>query len=136
MHEVLAQKGSRTRTILPDGSTVWLNAGSKISYKPGLSGTTREVILEGEAYFDIVKRAGRAFIVHTKEIDISVLGTAFNVKSYPNDKTIETTLIRGLVSITRNSGKPEKPVYLRPHQKFILAINEQQLRKQRISGTR
>ncbi|HEX6181360.1 MAG TPA: FecR family protein, partial [Chitinophagaceae bacterium] len=86
MHEVLTQNGSRTRTILPDGSTVWLNAGSKISYQPGLPGTTREVTLEGEAYFDIVKRTGRAFIVHTKEIDISVLGTAFNVKSYPNDK--------------------------------------------------
>ena len=123
MHEVLAQNGSRTRTILPDGSTVWLNAGSKISYKPGLPGTTREVTLEGEAYFDIVKRTGRAFIVHTKEIDISVLGTAFNVKSYPNDKTIETTLIRGLVSITRNNGKSEGPVYLRPHQKFVLALN-------------
>ncbi len=123
MHEVLAPKGSRTRTILPDGSTVWLNAGSKISYKPGLTGTTREVTLEGEAYFDVVKRTGRSFVVHTKEIDISVLGTAFNVKSYPNDKTIETTLIRGLVSITRNNDKEEKPVYLHPHQKFVLSVN-------------
>jgi transmembrane sensor len=123
LHEVQAQKGSRTRTILPDGSTVWLNAGSKISYKPGLTGITREVTLEGEAYFDVVKRAGRAFIVHTKEIDISVLGTAFNVKSYPNDKTIETTLIRGLVSITRNNGKEQKPVYLHPHQKFVLSVD-------------
>ena len=121
MHEVLAQKGSRTRTMLPDGSTVWLNAGSKISYIQGLTGATREVTLEGEAYFDIVKRNGRAFIVHTKEIDIYVLGTAFNVKSYPNDKTIETTLIRGLVSITRN-GKTEKPVYLHPNQKFVLSL--------------
>ncbi|HYF31608.1 MAG TPA: FecR domain-containing protein [Chitinophagaceae bacterium] len=122
LHEVMAQKGSRTRTILPDGSTVWLNAGSKISYKPGLTGADREVTLEGEAFFEVVKRNGRPFIVHAREIDINVLGTAFNVKSYPNDKTIETTLIRGLVSITRSDNGQAQPVYLKPHQKFVLPV--------------
>ena len=124
VYEVLAQNGSRTRTILPDGSTVWLNAGSRLSYKPGLTGPAREVTLEGEAYFDVMKREGRAFIVHTKEIDITVLGTAFNVKSYPDDNIVEATLIHGLVSITSNSDKTAKPVYLRPRQKFVLPLSE------------
>jgi transmembrane sensor len=122
--QIVAGNGSRTRTILPDGSTVWLNAGSMLTYTQGLPGQKREVTLEGEAYFDIVKRAGRPFIVHTKEIDVHVLGTAFNVKSYPGDEIVETTLIRGLVSITRNTNAKEAPVYLKPHQKFVLSVNE------------
>lgn len=117
--QIIAGNGSRTRTILPDGSTVWLNAGSTLTYKQGLPGAQREVTLEGEAYFDIVKRVDRPFIVHTKEIDVHVLGTAFNVKSYPGDELVETTLIRGLVRITR---KNEQFVYLKPHQKFVLSI--------------
>lgn len=124
IQQIVAGNGSRTRTILPDGSTVWLNAGSTLSYTEGLPGKQREVTLEGEAYFDIVKRAGRPFIVHTKEIDVHVLGTAFNVKSYPGDEVVETTLIRGLVSITRNTNIKEEPVYLKPHQKFVLSVNE------------
>jgi ferric-dicitrate binding protein FerR (iron transport regulator) len=58
------------------------------------SGKTREVVLDGEAYFDVVKQPQRPFIVHVSGYDIRVLGTAFNVKSYPKDKTVETTLIR------------------------------------------
>jgi transmembrane sensor len=124
VQQIVAGNGSRTRTILPDGSTVWLNAGSSLSYTQGLPGEKREVTLEGEAYFDIVKRAGRPFIVHTKEINVHVLGTAFNVKSYPGDKIVETTLIRGLVSITRNTNAKEGPVYLKPHQKFVLSVDQ------------
>jgi len=117
---VAAQNGSRSRTILPDGSTVWLNAGSKISYEGDFTGTTRDVSLEGEAYFDVVKNPQRPFIVHTSGIDIKVLGTIFNVRSYPNDKTVETTLLRGLVQVTRESDPKQKPIFLHPDQKLII----------------
>jgi ferric-dicitrate binding protein FerR (iron transport regulator) len=124
-NEVIAPKGSKTRTILPDGSTVWLNAGSRIVYT-NFNGPVREITLEGEAFFDVVQVTSAAthqkkpFIVHAGTIDIKVLGTAFNVKSYPEEKTIETTLIRGLVQITRKGDTKGTPVLLHPNEKIVL----------------
>jgi transmembrane sensor len=118
--EIVAQKGSKTRTLLPDGSTVWLNAGSKITYPSSFNGAVREVTLQGEAFFDVVKQPDRPFIVHAADIDIKVLGTAFNVKSYDEDKTVETTLIRGLVQITRQNDRGKQPILLQPNQKLVL----------------
>ena len=117
---LVAEKGSRTRTILPDGSTVWLNAGSHISFNQNFTGSTREVTLDGEAYFDVVKQPQRPFIVHVSGYDIRVLGTAFNVKSYPTDKTIETTLLRGLVQVTKQGSTNEKPIFIHPNEKLIV----------------
>ena len=124
-NEIIAPKGSKTRTLLPDGSTVWLNAGSRIVYAD-FSGPVREVTLEGEAFFDVVHSVSpktnqkKPFIVHAGKIDIKVLGTAFNVKSYSDEKTIETTLMRGLVQITRKDDKQAAPVYLHPNEKIVL----------------
>lgn len=115
-----AQNGSRSKSILPDGSTVWLNAGSKLFYENDFTGGTREVRLEGEAFFDIVKNPQRPFIVHTSGIDIKVLGTAFNVKSYPEDKTVVTTLYRGSVKVFRHDQTEKQAIQLRPNEKLIL----------------
>jgi ferric-dicitrate binding protein FerR (iron transport regulator) len=117
---IVANNGSRTRSLLPDGTIVWLNAGSKLHYENDFNGSTREVRLEGEAFFDVVKQPGRPFIVHTSGIDIRVLGTAFNVKSYPEDKTVETTLYRGLVQVSRKDDSKEKSIQLKPNEKLIL----------------
>jgi transmembrane sensor len=117
---IVAQKGTKTRTILPDGSTVWLNAGSRIEFNPSFTGLTREVTLYGEAYFDVVKQPQRPFIVHAAGIDIKVLGTAFNVKSYPGEDSVETTLIRGLVQLTHTGDAKQPSVFLHPNQKITL----------------
>ena len=117
---LIADNGNKTRTILPDGSTVWVNAGSHISYNENLSGPLREVTLDGEAYFDVVKQPKRPFIVHVSGYNIKVLGTAFNVKSYPEDKTVETTLLRGLVEVTKEGAEKQKPIFLHPNEKLIL----------------
>lgn len=119
-NEIVAHKGSRTRTLLPDGSIVWLNAGSTLSYDPVFDGPKREIILNGEAFFDIAPQANRPFIVHAGNIDIKVLGTAFNVKSYADDHTVETTLLRGLVQLSRKDKPDEKPILLKPHQKLVM----------------
>jgi ferric-dicitrate binding protein FerR (iron transport regulator) len=116
-----AKKGSKTRSILPDGTTVMLNAGSKLSYDEDFRGSIRNVTLEGEAFFDVIKDAKRPFIVHTSGIDIKVLGTAFYVKSYPEDKTVETTLYRGSVKVFREEESEDKAIQLRPNEKLILA---------------
>jgi len=69
----------------------------------------------------VVKNAHRPFIVHTSDIDIKVLGTAFNVKSYPEDKTVETTLYRGLVNVSRHNDEKKVAIELKPNQKLILS---------------
>jgi ferric-dicitrate binding protein FerR (iron transport regulator) len=118
---IAVQNGSRSRSMLPDGTTVWLNAGSKLFYDDNFSGATREVRLEGEAFFDVVKQPQRPFIVHTSGIDIKVLGTAFNVKSYPEDKTVITTLYRGSVKIFRENESEKFAIILKPNEKVILS---------------
>jgi len=117
---LIVKKGSRSRSLLPDGTTVWLNAGSRLTYENDFTGATREVRLEGEAFFDVVKNPSRPFIVHTSTIDIKVLGTAFNVKSYPEDKTVETTLYRGLVQVFRQDDPGRTAIRLLPNQKLVL----------------
>jgi Fe2+-dicitrate sensor, membrane component len=119
--EISTKPGSRSKLVLPDGSTVWLNAGSKLAYNSNFAATDRSVHLTGEAFFD-VKKTGLPFIIHTGAIQIKVLGTAFNVKSYPSEKTIETTLIRGIVEITMDK-RPEKKFTLYPNEKLVL-VNE------------
>ena len=100
-NEIISRSGARTKLVLPDGSQVWLNSGSKLNYSGTYNETTREVELEGEAYFDVVKEAGRPFIVHASSLNIKAVGTAFVVKSYPQDETIETTLLRGIIEVSR-----------------------------------
>jgi ferric-dicitrate binding protein FerR (iron transport regulator) len=122
--KIQTSNGTKTNTILPDGSKVWLNSGSKLIYIT-FNNNKREVKLEGEAYFDVIKDPKRPFIVHTNVIDIRVLGTAFNVKSYPNDKTVEAALVRGLIEVTRID-KPGQKVLLHPNEK-ITVLKKQNL---------
>jgi transmembrane sensor len=119
VNEIAINSGSRTKIQLPDGSQVWVNSGSKLTYEGRFDGSTREVQLEGEAYFDVVKDAAHPFIVHTSGIDIKVLGTTFNVKAYTVDRTIEATLIHGSIEVL-NHNQPGAPnIILKPHEKLV-----------------
>lgn len=116
-----SQKGSRLRNLLPDGTVVWLNAGSKLTYGSDFNRQTREVVLEGEAYFNVKRNTGKPFIVHTGGVNIKVLGTVFNVKSYQADADVETTLLHGSVEVTGPKGSNgEKPIILKPLQKLTI----------------
>jgi ferric-dicitrate binding protein FerR (iron transport regulator) len=126
-NEVVAKKGTRSRLILPDGTQVWLNADSKISYFNTFNNELREVNLEGEAFFDVVKDAKHPFVVHTSGIDIKVLGTTFNVKSYQQESTIETTLLRGMIEVTTRDDNKTPKVILRPHEKLVFKKTENEL---------
>lgn len=116
---LIAQNGERRQSVLPDGSKVWLNSGSRLYFINDFKGATREVRLDGEAFFDVVKNPARPFIVHAANVDIKVLGTAFNVKAY-SDADVETTLYRGLINIARADDKNFQPIMLYPNQKIIL----------------
>lgn len=116
---VSTRKGSKSDVQLPDGTKAWLNADSKLTYDENFRGEFREVYLEGEAYFDVVKDKTRPFIIHTKTIDIRVLGTAFNVRAYASEKNTETALFRGSVEVTLHNN-PEKKIVLKPNEKLMV----------------
>ena len=120
---VTTKPGSRrTQIQLPDGSSVRLNSSSTLTYDKNFGKNIREVSLTGEAFFDVTKDSSHPFIIHTNVIDIKVLGTAFNVKSYPGDPNTETSLIRGKVEVTLKNRASEK-IYLEPNEKLVVANN-------------
>jgi len=113
----LAAYGERKNIQLPDGSDVTLNAGSKIEILGNFGKSTRDVFLEGEAFFDVKHNEKLPFVVHTVAMDVKALGTAFNVKAYLDEKTTETSLIRGLVEITLKENN-NRTMLLYPNQKI------------------
>lgn len=117
--EVKTRPASRTQMQLPDGSTVWLNASSILTYSKDFGKDFREVNLSGEAFFDVVKDAAHPFIIHTKVVDVKVVGTAFDVKAYPEDKITETSLIRGIVELTVKNKDHDKYT-LKPNEKIVV----------------
>ena len=118
--EIVAEKGVRKQLLLPDGTKVWLNADSRLSYNNFTEDTRmRSVNLAGEAYFDVAKDKNRPFIIQTAKISIRVLGTAFNVKAYPNEPKTETTLIRGAIELSVNE-RPEEKILLKPSEKIAV----------------
>ena len=122
MNHVSTQPGSKTKLQLSDGTQVWLHSNSKLVYNDQSFGkTNREVTLYGEAFFDVVKNARVPFIIHTGQVNITVKGTAFNVKAYPTDKAIETTLLRGLIEITTLQD-PDRKILLKPNEKISIPV--------------
>jgi transmembrane sensor len=117
---VVTRNGNRQLEVLPGGTKVWLNAGSRLNYSKAFDGATREVELEGEAYFDVAHLPRRPFIVHIGEVQVKVLGTLFNVKSYAADASVTTTLVHGSVAISRTS-RPDEILYtLKPREKLTV----------------
>jgi transmembrane sensor len=119
LSQVSTKNGSKTNLILPDGTKVWLNAGSTITYDSSYGRALREVALSGEAFFDVVKNKEKPFIIHASKINIKVLGTQFNVRSYPTDNTTEASLIRGSIEVTFKD-KPNDKVILKPNEKIVI----------------
>jgi len=116
---VSTRPGSRSRIQLPDGTQVWLNADSRLTYTGDFINGPREVQLTGEAYFDVAKDKDHPFLIHTKVIDIKVLGTAFNVRSYGDERLTETALVQGSVEVTVHNS-PDKKIVLKPNEKLIV----------------
>lgn len=101
--------GSYTIT-LPDGTKVWLNAASSLTYPVNFSGKTRSVSLQGEAYFEVAKNKEKPFLVQSRNTVVEVLGTHFNLKAYPDDRAVAATLLEGSVRFSNSA----KEVILKP----------------------
>lgn len=116
---VEAPLGSKTRLYLPDGTLVWLNAGSTITYSQGFGVEERKLKLSGEGYFEVTRNKQLPFEITTKELQLRVLGTKFNFRNYPEDEEVSVSLLEGKVSL-RNYLKNDALCYLEPDQKAIL----------------
>ncbi len=97
-NELITPRGGSYNLKLADGSEVWLNAGSKLKFPVAFIDSTRQVFLEGEAYFKVAHN-GKPFVVNSGNLDVRVLGTSFNISAYADDKEIKTTLVEGKVQI-------------------------------------
>ena len=101
--EIFAPYGTYTQVNLPDDSKVWLNAGSSIKYPTRFKKGSREVSLNGEAYFEVESDRKNPFTVHTSHVDVRATGTVFNVEAYPTDSIASVTMVRGKLGVTMNN---------------------------------
>ena len=118
-NEFVIPRGGENTVILADGTTVHLNAGSKLTYPVRFAGKRRVVALEGEAYFDVVKDETRPFIVQTHLGEVTVLGTAFNINAY-TDASVYTTLVHGKVQFSSSS---IGTIILSPGEQAVVSAN-------------
>ena len=118
---VEAPQGSRTQMTLPDGTKVWLNAGSKISYTQGFSIVNRLIRLVGEGYFEVAHNELLPFRVSSKNLQVSVLGTKFNFRDYPTDAEAIVSLAEGKVALDDLTHSGKETIYLTPNQRAVMS---------------
>lgn len=119
MNRLYVPSGQRAQLTLQDGTEVWLNAGSTLIYPSHFSGKTRKINMTGEAYFDVAEDKKHPFIISTQHINMKVLGTQFNVYSYPNAGYIQTELVTGSLKIYQMDNK-KNSVILKPNEQAII----------------
>lgn len=117
--------GERSKHTLPDGTTVWLNAESKLVFPEDFDGENREVYLTGEAFFEVVKNPSKPFVIHLSNGDVRVLGTSFNIKAFEGDPVIETSVHTGRVAFIPNDPAETglDTVFLTPNQKAVYTVD-------------
>ena len=123
-------KGTKSVLQLSDGSRIWLNADSRLIYPQTFSGKTREVTLNGEAFFDVAKNAARPFIIHLSNGTVRVLGTSFNVRAYDNENKIETSVATGKVAFIPKYQDPKKKqdtLFITPDRKLKYVYSAEEL---------
>lgn len=110
--------GERTQVVLPDGTRIWVNSCSSVSYSYDYGTNSRNVYLKGEAYFQVAKNKELPFIVHSSGMRIQALGTSFNVSAYDNDGELSAVLLEGSISFKQSDGNEE---VLTPGQKLTFS---------------
>lgn len=134
MMECFVPNGERKQLTLPDGSTVWLNAGSTLIY-PETFGKTRTLYLSGEGNFTVIKNKDKPFIVKTNYVDVEALGTVFNVYSYSGENKTITTLESGMVRVDEKTDTSES-VILNPNEQLVYNHADASFRKSSVDASR
>ena len=133
--EKVSQHGQKSTIPLSDGSQVKLNSGSKLIFPKLFEGNTREVFLEGEAFFEVEKDPGSPFIVRSGDLVTTVLGTSFNIKAYPGEEAIEVTVATGKVKVQKDAAKDQDNIManqeleLTPNQQAVYSLTGDDLTK-------
>ena len=131
---VEAPWGARTKLYLTDGTLVWLNAGSRMTYSQGFGVENREVDLEGEGYFEVKRNESLPFRVHSKDLRLEVLGTKFNFRDYPTDKEVVVSLLQGRVAVS-NLLKSEPEMLLAPNERVVLDKAEGRMKVEPVTAS-
>ncbi|MDR1406757.1 MAG: FecR family protein [Tannerella sp.] len=126
LQTVSVPAGQRVNIVLPDGTNVWLNARSSLTYPASFNRNARTMTLDGEAYFEVARDETKPFVVHTAQGFVEVLGTHFNVNAYASENAFETTLMSGSLKVRLN-GDPAGGVMLTPDEKAILKEGKLQI---------
>lgn len=133
--EITTPMGSTTKVVLPDGSLVWINAGSRLRYDNDFNKTERSVRLQGEAYFEVAEDTLKPFIVQSDELDIRVTGTSFNVMSYTNEPEVDISLITGKVDVYfHNKQTSTEKVELTPDNKLSFNRETKEINIREVKG--
>jgi len=117
--EISTPRGSRISLTVPDGTRIRLNSGSTLSYGKNFGDKVRELTLSGEAWFEVTRKLSKPLIVHTSSMDIRVVSTRFNIKSYPEDHSAEAILLNGSIEATLNNMKGRK-INMQPNEKLTI----------------
>ena len=128
-YSVTAEKGQRASVVLPDGTKVWLNSHSTLSYQVDYGEKERDVTLNGEAYFEVAKDKKHRFVVNAENIQVEALGTKFNVEAYDDSNDFCTSLMQGSVEVFDNNN-PSSHVILKPD--YQVSIIDGQLKTEAI----
>lgn len=130
--EVEAPAGSQTRMRLPDSTLVVLNAGSRMVYAQDFGVESREVQLEGEGYFEVTRNEQQPFQVSSENIALTVLGTKFNFRDYPQEDEVVVSLREGLVTLD-NRIREEVPMTLKPDERMVMDKNQGRMKRERMA---
>jgi len=129
--EIVAPPKHNSQITLSDGTQVWLSPESKLRYGQNYGRKTRNVILDGEGYFEVAKNQEKPFTVETRQLKVRVLGTSFNLEAYSNETMIRTTLVRGSLQI--ESELISKGILLAPGDRISLDVNSKQLTSEKVN---
>ena len=128
---VSVEKGQKANVVLPDGSKVWVNSDSQLSYGSRFNQKERVLSLEGGAYFEVTPDKDRPFIVETDELAVRALGTSFNVKSYEEEKDASTVLMTGKVEVTSDYDR----LVLNPNERIVFNKQTGHMEKSTVENT-
>lgn len=117
-HTIHTANGAQFKVHLSDGTTVWLNASSSLTFPSHFDGQERRVTLSGEGYFEVAKQQGKPFIVASRGQEVEVLGTHFNIQAYDDDEAVKTALLEGSVNVVNK--QTQKKIKLTPGEQSIL----------------
>lgn len=133
LNTLIVPRGAAYNLILSDGTRVFVNSMSKLVFPVNFKGDKREILLEGEAYFEVAKDKSKPFIVSIKGMKVEVLGTSFNIKAYPNDNQSFTTLVEGKVKLNSDLQSANLS-FLEPNQQAVYDLSTTEISIQKVDA--